>query len=99
MLKLENGEPLLEIWFGNFYRPAFDDMDYIDKTMSLIGDLGFNCVMLDSKAWEDFAERYRSDEASQYVKSQEYMMKSAKQRRTEAMVNGTSTGRTKPVNQ
>lgn len=77
MLRLSNGEPILNLWFGNFYRPAFDDREYIDRSMKLIRDLGFNCVELDSKAWEDFDERYRGKEASQYVAMQEYMMESA----------------------
>lgn len=77
MLKLLNDEPLLAIWFGNFYRPAFDDKAYVDRSMELIHELGFNCVELDSKAWEDFEERYRGGEASQYVAAQEYMMESA----------------------
>lgn len=77
MLRLLNGEPILNLWFGNFYRPAYDDKAYIDQSMKLIHDLGFNCVELDSKAWEDFDERYRGGEASQYVSAQEYMMESA----------------------
>lgn len=77
MLRLSNGEPILNLWFGNFYRPAFDDREYIDQSMKLIHDLGFNCVELDSKAWEDFEERYCGKEASQYVEMQEYMMESA----------------------
>lgn len=78
MLRLSNEEPILNLWFGNFYRPAFDDREYIDRSMKLIRDLGFNCVELDSKAWEDFDERYSGKEASQYVAMQEYMMESAR---------------------
>lgn len=77
MITLQNGDPMLSIWFGNFYQPAFDDMHYVDQTMELIRDLGFNCVELDSKAWEDFRDRYQGGEASQYVYAQEYMMQSA----------------------
>ena len=77
MLRLMNDEPILTLWFGNFYRPAFDDKEYVDRSMELIRELGFNCVELDSKAWEDFDERYRGGEASQYVAAQEYMMEGA----------------------
>lgn len=77
MLRLMNDEPILTLWFGNFYRPAFDDKEYIDRSMELIRELGFNCVELDSKAWKDFDERYRGGEASQYVAAQEYMMESS----------------------
>ena len=73
-LRTENGEPFLNIWFGNFYQPAYDDERFVDHSLQLIGRLGFNSVNLDSKAWEDFQERYRGGPASQYVKMQEYMM-------------------------
>ena len=44
-------EPLMVLWFGNFYRPAYDDRAFIDASMREIAHLGFNCVELDSKAW------------------------------------------------
>ena len=71
-------EPLMALWFGNFYRPAYDDRAFIDASMMEIAKLGFNCVELDSKAWEDFQERCRGGEASQYVAQQEYMMEAAR---------------------
>lgn len=77
MLLEKTGEPLLAVWFGNFYRPTYDDFSYIDTTMALIKRLGFNCVELDAKAWEDFRARFAGGEASQYIKSQEYMIESA----------------------
>lgn len=67
-------EPLMTLWFGNFYRPAYDDRAFVDESIQTIRDLGFNCVLLDSKAWEDFRERFAGGEASQYVAQQEYMM-------------------------
>ena len=70
-------EPLMTIWFGNFYRPAFDERAFVDESMTRIRDMGFNTVQLDSKAWQDFAERYASGEDSDYVAQQEYMMRSA----------------------
>ncbi len=66
-------EPYINIWFGNFYRPAFDDRQFVKESISLLKRLGFNSVMLDSKAWEDFKERYETGRASQYVAMQEYM--------------------------
>ena len=75
MIYLSNGEPMLALMFGNFFRPAYDDLEYINKTVRLIKELGFNCVQLDSKAWEDFEERFRGGEASQYIKSQEHIMR------------------------
>ena len=53
-------EPYINIWFGNFYRPAFDDRQFVKESISLLKRLGFNSVMLDSKAWEDFKERYET---------------------------------------
>lgn len=70
-------EPLFSVWFGNFYRPAFDDRAFLDASMREISRLGFNCVELDSKAWEDFRDRFAGGEASDYVAQQEYMMDAA----------------------
>ena len=70
-------EPLFAVWFGNFYRPAFDDRAFLDASMKVIARLGFNCVELDSKAWEDFRDRFAGGEASDYVAQQEYMMEAA----------------------
>ena len=78
MITMKNGEPMLCTWFGNFYSPAFDDPGYIDETIALLSELGFNSVELDSKQWEDFQERYAGGDASAYVRMQEYMMESAK---------------------
>ena len=67
-------EPLLSVWFGNFYRPAYDDRAFLDDSLSAIAHMGFNCVELDSKAWEDFYDRFQGKPASPYVAQQEYMM-------------------------
>ena len=37
-------EPLMTLWFGNFYRPAFDDRAFIDQSVRSIRDMGFNCI-------------------------------------------------------
>lgn len=70
-------EPFISLWFGNFYRPAFDDQGFIDESMAKIKRMGFNAVLLDSKAWQDFQDRYRGGDASPYVAMQEYMMDAA----------------------
>lgn len=72
-----DGRPYMNVIFGNFYSPAYDDETFVDETMALIKSLGFNSVMFDTKAWEDFKERYESGALSQYVRMQEYMGKSA----------------------
>lgn len=72
-----DNRPYMNVIFGNFYSPAFDDESFVDETMALIRDLGFNSVMFDTKAWEDFKERCEGGDASQYVKMQEYMGRSA----------------------
>lgn len=79
-MKLRNktdNRPYMNVIFGNFYSPAFDDENFVDETMGLIKELGFNSVMFDTKAWEDFRDRYETGVLSQYVKMQEYMGKSA----------------------
>ena len=63
------------IWFGNFYRPAFDDENFVKNTIALLKDTGFTSVLLDSKAWEDFRIRFEGGKASNYVRMQEYMEK------------------------
>lgn len=81
-MKLRNkpdSRPYMNVIFGNFYCPAFDDENFVDETMGLIKELGFNSVMFDTKAWEDFKERYETGALSQYVKMQEYMGRSAHQ--------------------
>lgn len=69
--------PYINVIFGNFYSPAYDDEAFIDRMMQLIKELGFHSVMFDTKAWEDFKERYETGALSQYVKMQEYMGSSA----------------------
>ncbi len=75
MIEKKTKEPFINIWFGNFYKPAFDDREFIDKSVKRLRDMGFNGIQLDSKAWEDFRERFSGGEASEYVAQQEYMMK------------------------
>ena len=70
-------EPLMTLWFGNFYRPAYDDRAFVDQAMDSIRRMGFNAVLLDSKAWADFQARYAGEEASPYVAQQEDMMDAA----------------------
>lgn len=77
MTSTTDNRPYINVIFGNFYSPAYDDKAFIDETMQLIKDLGFNSVMFDTKAWEDFKERYETGTLSQYVEMQEYMGKSA----------------------
>lgn len=74
-----DNRPYINVIFGNFYCPAYDDEAFVDETMQLIRELGFNSVMFDTKAWEDFRERYDTGALSQYVKMQEYMGRSARE--------------------
>ena len=69
--------PLFSIWFGNFYRPAFDDRDFVDASMKQLKRLGFNTVELDSKDWQDFRDFFAGGEPSPYVAMQEYMKEAA----------------------
>lgn len=77
LTSMTDQRPYMNVVFGNFYSPAYDDEKFIDETMGLIKELGFNSVMFDTKAWEDFKERCETGALSQYVKMQEYMSKSA----------------------
>lgn len=45
----KSGAPYLNVWFGNFYRPAYDDQAFVAEGMELLKKLGFNSVLLDSK--------------------------------------------------
>lgn len=68
-------EPYINVWFGNFYKPAFDDEEFVTDAVHLLKCLGFNSVLLDAKAWEDFAVRFEGGEASQFVKMREFIQK------------------------
>lgn len=78
MIDKRTGDPYINIWFGNFYRPAYDDKDFVKESIALLKRLGFNSVMLDTKAWEDFKERCEGKEASQFVSMHEYMQQELK---------------------
>jgi len=66
--------PFISIWFGNFFEPFYSNFDATRKGIAEVANLGFNCINLDSKAWEDFFARYRGEPASQYVAMHEFMM-------------------------
>lgn len=74
MSKQNNRRPMISIWFGNFFEPFYSDYETTRKGIADCAALGFNSINLDSKAWEDFFERYRGGKASQYVKMHEFMM-------------------------
>ncbi|NLG25899.1 MAG: hypothetical protein GX558_11120, partial [Clostridiales bacterium] len=71
-------EPFFSIWFGNFYEPAYGDRAFVDESLRRIRAMGFDQVMLDSKVWQDFQDRFAGKEASPYVAMQEYMMAAIK---------------------
>lgn len=75
MIDKKTKEPYINVWFGNFYKPAYDDKEFIKENIALLKQCGFNSILLDSKAWEDFDERFKGQEASPYVAMQEYMQK------------------------
>ena len=75
MIDINTNEPYINVWFGNFYRPAYDGEKFIYDAVKMLKNNGFNSILLDTKAWEDFHERYSGGEASTYVKTQEYMQK------------------------
>ena len=58
MIQIKADEPYVSLWFGNFFEPAFSNREYIDCAMKDIARMGFNCVLLDSKSWQDFWDRY-----------------------------------------
>lgn len=78
MIEKKTMEPYINVWFGNFYKPAFDNKEFIKQSIGLLKECGFNSVLLDSKAWEDFKERFEGKEASPYVAMQEYMQEELK---------------------
>ncbi len=69
----KTNEPYINCWFGNFYKPAFDDKEFVEYGIGFLKEHGFNSIALDSKAWEDFQDRYNGKEASEYVAMQEFM--------------------------
>ncbi|UJF31425.1 type 1 glutamine amidotransferase family protein [Paenibacillus hexagrammi] len=75
MIDQNNKEPYINVWAGNFYKPAFDDEGFVQYSVKLAKRLGFNSFLLDAKAWEDFRDRYQGLEASQYLKMIEFTIK------------------------
>ena len=72
----KDGQIYRNIWFGHFYRPAYDDQEFVRRSCALLRELGFNSVLLDTKDWQDFRDRFVGGPASQYVRMHEYMQKS-----------------------
>jgi len=79
MIDMKTNEPYINVWFGNFYKPAYDDENFVEEAIKLIKELGFNSILLDAKAQEDFHDRYNGLAPSQYVKMMEFMMKCIKE--------------------
>ncbi|UOQ84767.1 hypothetical protein [Gracilibacillus salinarum] len=78
MLDIKTKEPYINVWAGNFYKPAFDDENFVEYSVQLAERLGFNSFLLDAKAWEDFHDRYKGLDASQYVKMIEFTIATLK---------------------
>jgi len=74
MSNTTQNHPFISIWFGNFFEPFYSDYKATRRGIAEVASLGFNSINLDSKAWEDFFERYRGGKASQYVAMHEFMM-------------------------
>ena len=78
ILEQKEKKPYISVWFGNFYRPAYDDREFVKEAVSLIKEWGFNSVRLDSKDWEDFRERFAGGEPSEFVAMQEFIQQELK---------------------
>ena len=74
MREKNSGNPYINLWFGNFFEPAFSSEEFRTEGIDRIRDMGFNSILLDSKAWQDFFDRYAGQEATQYVAAQEHMI-------------------------
>lgn len=74
MIDVRTNEPFLSLWLGNFFEPTYSDRAFVAEAVRDIRRMGFNQVLLDSKSWQDFFDRYAGGEASPYVAQQEYMM-------------------------
>ena len=78
MSDMNRPAPFLSLWFGNFFEPAYSDLDFIKNGTSDIKNMGFDTVLTDSKSWQDFFDRYEGKEASQYLRGQEFMQQCIK---------------------
>ncbi len=74
MSKSNRPKPFTSLWFGNFFEPAYSDFAFQAQGIKTISEMNFDYVLLDSKAWEDFFDRYEGKPASLYVAGQEHMM-------------------------
>lgn len=78
MIDCKTKKPYINVWFGNFYKPAYDDRQFVEEAIKSLRQWGFNSVLLDAKAWEDFRDRYEGKEASQYVSMFEFLQQELK---------------------
>ncbi len=78
MIDKKTKQPYINVWFGNFYKPAYDDKEFVANSIKALKQWGFNSILLDSKAWADFQERFEGGEASPYVAMQEFMQQEIK---------------------
>ncbi len=46
--------PYMNVIFGNFFSPAYDEEEFVDNTMRLIKELGYSSVMFDTKVMGGF---------------------------------------------
>lgn len=51
MIDKKTNEPFVNIWFGNFYRPAFDDKDFIKDSIKRLKKMGFNESLSAANSW------------------------------------------------
>lgn len=77
--EMRGKEPFVGLWFGNFFEPAYSSAEFRTQGVHAIRDMGFNNILLDTKAWQDFFDRCAGGEASPYVAAQEHMMEEIKQ--------------------
>ena len=91
MISRTDQRPYMNVIFGNFYSPAYDDESFIDEAMRLIKELGFNSVMFDTKAWEDF----KGITCTRISASARRFLAKRRFARTERPADGISTGQKK----
>lgn len=49
MIETNSGKPYINVIFGNFYSPGYDDPDFVDETMELTKSLVITALCLTQK--------------------------------------------------
>jgi len=66
-------EPLLAVYFHNAWEPFRSNKEVVKNGVNDVKKLGFNTIILESKPWQDYFMKYKTNFTSDYIAMQEYI--------------------------